>query len=269
MFRRIAPVLGALAIAQAAAPAAQARSFGRDDYDSGNWPSELVERPLTLADGLGQLDVPVNFNLTDGSVWKPVTMPLRLSYGVTSDVTFAVTHQTGFCLSGIANGCPKLYNDVGAETLLSIFPFGAFQAALAVGVEFLSLSEPFTAAAVVGFDARLGIGPIALRVDPRLRIGVNQRDTLGNKEYLSAPATLQLQVTANVALFGGLALNGPLDPAVGSFSTSYSVPMNAGLAYGTGDFDFGASFILVDLRGNVPPGATGARAGQVFTSFRF
>jgi hypothetical protein len=202
-------------------------------------------------------------------VWKPVTMPLRLSYGVTSDVTFAVTHQTGFCLSGASNGCPKVYNDIGAETLISIFPFGAFQAALAIGGELLSISEPFAAAAVVGFDARLGVGPIALRLDPRLRIGLNERDTIGNKEFLSAPVTLQLQVTSNVALFAGVSMTGPLDPAVGSFSSSYTVPMNAGLAYGTGDFDFGASLILADLRGNVLPGATGARAGQVFGSFRF
>jgi hypothetical protein len=269
MIRRIASAIVAAAVAQAVAPPAHARSYLRDNYGSGNWPSELVERPLTLAEDLTQFDIPVNFNLTDGSLWKPVTMPVRLSYGVTSDVTFAVTHQTGFCLSGPANGCAKVYNDVGAETLISIFPFGAFQAALAFGAELLSISEPFVATAVVGFNARLGVGPIALRLDPRLRIGLNERDTIGNREFLSVPVTLQLQATSNVALVAGLAMSGPLDPAAGSFSSSYIVPMNVGLAYTTGDFDLGASFILVDLRGNVLPGATGARAGQFFGSLRF
>jgi len=268
MIRKIASVMGALAITLAAARPAQAHSYARDTYGSGSWPSALVERPLTLAEDLGQLDVPVTFNLTDGSVWKPVTMPLRLAYGFTSDVTVAVTHQTGFCLSGISNGCAKLYNDVGLETLISLFPFGAFQAALAGGVDLLSISDPIVATAVVGFDSRLGIGPVALRLDPRLRIGINERDT-GNKEFLSVPVTLQLQATPNLALFAGLAVTGALDPAVGSFSANYSVPMNVGVGYGTSDFDFGASFILVDLRGNVLPSATGARAGQVFGSFRF
>jgi hypothetical protein len=107
-----------------------------------------------------------------------------------------------------------------------------------------------------------------LRLDPRLRIGISERDA-GNKEFLSVPVTLQLQATSHVALFAGLAVSGPLDPAVGSFSANYSVPMNVGLGFGTSDFDFGASFILLDLRGNVLPGATGARAGQVFGSIRF
>ena len=100
MIRKIASVMGALAITLAAARPAQAHSYARDTYGSGSWPSALVERPLTLAEDLGQLDVPVTFNLTDGSVWKPVTMPLRLAYGFTSDVTVAVTHQTGcWCIS--------------------------------------------------------------------------------------------------------------------------------------------------------------------------
>jgi hypothetical protein len=152
--------------------------------------------------------------------------------------------------------------------LISVFPSGAFQAAFAGGAELLTLSDPVVATAVVGFDSRLGIGPIALRLDPRLRIGVTQRDA-GNTEFLSVPVTLQLQATYNVALFAGLTVSGPLDPAVGSFSANYTLPMNVGLAYGSSDFDLGASFILLDLRGNVLPGATGARAGQVFGSVRF
>lgn len=247
---------------------AQARSYGRDEYGSGNWPSQIIERPLTLAEDLGQLDVPVVFNLADSSMWKPLFIPARLAYGVNSDVTLAVTHQVGFCLSGTTNGCPKLYNDVGMEGLIAIMPSGRLQAALAVGTELLSISDPFVASAVVGFDSRLVVGPFALRLDPRLRIGVTQRD-LGNKEFLTIPATLQFQATPSVALFAALAVSGPLNPATGSFSNYYTVPLNLGLGYGTGDYDFGVSFTFLDLRGNVLPNATGARAGQAFASLRF
>ena len=114
--------IAVLAIALSAAVRAQARSYGRDEYGSGNWPSEIIERPLTLAQDLAQLDVPVVFNLIDSTMWKPVFIPARLAYGVNSDVTLAVTHQVGFCLSGPTNGCPKLYNDVGLEGLIAIMP---------------------------------------------------------------------------------------------------------------------------------------------------
>lgn len=268
MITRSMSAIGVLAIALSAAVRAQARSYGRDEYGSGNWPSEIIERPLTLAQDLAQLDVPVVFNLIDSTMWKPVFIPARLAYGVNSDVTLAVTHQVGFCLSGPTNGCPKLYNDVGLEGLIAIMPSGRLQAALAAGMELPSISDPFVASAVLGFDSRLVVGPLALRLDPRLRIGVTQRD-IGNKEFLTVPATLQFQVTPSVALFAALAVSGPLNPAVGSFSTSYTVPLNFGLAYGTGDYDFGASFTFLDLRGNVLPSATGARVGQAFASLRF
>ena len=268
MITRGISTIGALAIALSAAIPAQARTYGRDEYGSGNWPSEFIERPLTLAEDLGQLDVPVAFNLTESNMWKPLFIPARLAYGMNSDVTLAVTHQVGFCLSGATNGCPKLYNDVGLEGLIAIMPSGRLQAALAVGTELLSISDPFVASAVVGFDSRLVVGPLALRLDPRLRVGVTQRD-IGNKEFLTVPATLQFQMTPSVALFSALAVSGPLNPATGSFSNYYMVPLNFGFAYGTGDYDFGASFTFLDLRGNVLPSATGARVGQAFASLRF
>ena len=77
---KITSAMGALAVALAGARPAQAHGFGGDAYGGGSWPTELVERPLTLAEDLVQLDVPVAFNLTSGSLWKPVTMPLRLAY---------------------------------------------------------------------------------------------------------------------------------------------------------------------------------------------
>ena len=90
MITRSMSAIAVLAIALSAAVRAQARSYGRDEYGSGNWPSEIIERPLTLAQDLAQLDVPVVFNLIDSTMWKPVFIPARLAYGVNSDVTLAV-----------------------------------------------------------------------------------------------------------------------------------------------------------------------------------
>src|SRR5207244_1230135 len=147
MITRSMSAIAVLAMAVAAAVRAQARSYGRDEYGSGNWPSEIIERPLTLAQDLAQLDVPVVFNLIDSTMWKPVFIPERLAYGVNSDVTLAVTHQVGFCLNRPTNGYLKLYNDVELETLIAIMPTGPLQAALRAGMELPSIPDrivPFT-----------------------------------------------------------------------------------------------------------------------------
>jgi hypothetical protein len=265
--RSLIAVLG-LSLSIGAAASAQGR-YGRGDVvTKDSWPDELVKRPLTLAEGLGQLDVPVVFNLSTNDVGKPVFVPLRLAYGVTDTTTLAITHQIGLCLTGTSNGCAKVYNDIGLEGLFSIAPTGPFQVALAAGLQFVSLSDPFAVAGVVGFDSRYGAGAIALRFDPRLSFGLNERDA-GNRETLSLPVILQLQATPNVALSIGSGLFGPLNPVVGSFSDLYAIPLVFGVAYTTSRVDVGATFEFLNLRATGGASATDARLGQVFASLRF
>ncbi len=277
---RTLSAVGLLTLALSLAGAAQAQSSRAYDstYTRDNWPDELVKRPLTLAEGLTQIDLPVAFNLSKDSAGKPVFIPLHLAYGVTDGFTLALTHQIGLCLSGTSNGCPKVYNDVGLQGLFSLVPSGPFQAALAAGIVLPSITDPFTAAAVVGFDTRAGNGPIALRIDPRLQIGLNQRDgtlttptsagSAPNREVLSIPVTLQLQATPNVALSVGSGILGPLNPVIGSFSDYYAVPLTFGAAYTTSQLDVGAAFTFANLRSQGLLSGTDLRIGEVFASFR-
>jgi hypothetical protein len=266
-FRWLAGVLG-LSLSICGAAGAQGAGAGGESYTTENWPDELVRRPLTLAEGLGQLDVPVVVNLSTDEVGKPVFIPLHLAYGVTSTATLAITHAIGLCVTGTSNGCDKVYNDVGFEGLFSVVPGGPAQMALAAGLQFVSLSDPFAVAAVVGFDSRYGSSVLALRIDPRLSIGLNERDA-GNRETLVLPVTLQVQATRNLLLSVGSGLFAPLDPVVGSFSDLYAIPLLFGVTYTSGRVDVGASFAFANLHATGGASATDARLGRVFVSLRF
>jgi hypothetical protein len=281
-----------LALALSIAGAALAQNDGMSTesyaYSKDTWPAEVLKRPLTLAQGLAQLSLPVNFNLSTDAVGKPVYVPALLAYGVTDSFTLALTHNNGLCLTGTSNGCPKVYNDVGLQGVYSISPRGDLQAALIAGVQLPSLSDPFVSAVVVGFDSRYTTGSVALRFDPRLAIGLSGRDSSfietfpqpvdldfhgapvigGNRETLFLPVALQVQPAANVALTLGSGVAAQLDPATGTVGDSVSVPIGLSAAYTASRFDFGASFGFPNLRASGTTSATDLRVGQVFASVR-
>jgi hypothetical protein len=273
---------GLLALLLSIGGGAQAQSArsapATEEYTRDSWPDELVKRPLTLAEDLAQIDLPVAVNLTKNVVGKPVFIPLQIAYGVTDGFTLAITHQTGLCVSGTSNGCAKVYNDVGLEGLFSLVPSGTFQAALSAGVVLPSITEPFLAAARVGFDSRFGRGPVALRIDPRVQIALNQRTppnlllgtvvVAANRDTLEVPVTLQLQAMPNLALWVGSGVFGQLNPIVGSFSDSYAIPLSFGVAFTSGDVDVGAQFAFANLRGYYGGSGTDVRFGEAFVSFR-
>jgi len=278
-----------LSVSIAGAARAQRYGAAAEPYaiTKDEWPDEVLRRPLTLAQGLAQLTLPVTLNLSNGSEGQPVYVPAILAFGVTDAFTVAINHDTGICLSGTSNGCPKVYNDIGLQGFLSMSPRGAFQSALVVGVQAASLRDPFAAAAVVGFDSRYSTGTVALRFDPRLAIGFAERDALvssrpvpvaldfhgapivaGNRESLFLPVALQLQATRNIALTVGSGIAVQLDPLVGSASDTLSVPLGISAAFTTSRVDLGASFGFANLRGSGAASGTDVRTGQVFVSLR-
>jgi hypothetical protein len=167
----------------------------------------------------------------------------------------------------LSSSCRKVYNDIGFEGRFAIAPRGTLQTAFVAGLAFISISEPFAAATVIGLDVRFDSLPVALRFSPRLAIGLNQRDA-GNREELLLPVSLELQATPNVALAVGSGLIGQLDPVIGSFADTILVPLTFTALYGTPRYDLGASFGFSNLRGFGNVGATDARFGQLFVSFR-
>jgi hypothetical protein len=236
-----------------------------------NWPTELTQRPLTLDAGMAELYVPVNVNLSKGADGKPVTSNPSLYYGVTSRWMIGVRHMVGLCMSGTDNGCDKAYNDVSLDTLFSL----GRSSGLDLGVGFSLNYAPIDPAAWSGearLVARAGGGSFAITVAPMINFGLNDRDNrtkwaggtfnLGtynlvraipdtqNREIVSVPGTLQLQFGPSLALVGGIAIEGPVNPSVGDFGDYYRVPVTAGIVLTPIRWvDIGASLTFPDLLG--------------------
>ncbi len=246
-----------------AAPAAAAETLGgkRD-----TWPSEITKRPLTLGQGMIEVWAPLQLNASKGADWKPVTSNPTLAIGLTDEWMIGVRHLEGLCLGGASNGCANVYHDTGVFTRLSLLRGGGLDVAIQGGVDVTRWAEPRNWAANAGLLLRAGGGPVAITVEPSVSFGLKDRDTtpfrtgvfvwnmgtydlntsealFGNKENLSVPVTLQLQLGPMLALAVGASLEGPLDPPIGSFSDYYRIPAGAALVVTPIRWiDLGASF---------------------------
>lgn len=252
-----------------------------------DWPQELVRRPLTLAPGMLELTLPVNANLSDGAVGEPVFLNPSLYYGVTQGLTVGVRHFLGLCVTGGDHGCPKVYNDVGIDTIWSLGQGDTWDFALGAALN-ATRFDPFTLSAEGRLAARWRLYPLAVTVAPQLDVGLTERDTgvatiagggggvgggagatgLGNREVLTIPVTVQLQATRQLAVSVGVALSGPLSTAGDlGFGDLYTIPVAAGVDYAlTSMLDLGAAFSFSNLLGK--DGSADDRFGKVFARIR-
>lgn len=274
---------------------ASAQSVLDQPIEKEGWPVEVTRRPLTLAPGMLEVAVPVNVNMSADRSGKPVFVSPSVHYGVTDVLTVGLRHFLGVCLSGVADGCPKVYNDLGVDAIWGVYHGPLSDLALGVALDAAPLTDPFTLSGEVRIIARFGGGPLALVVAPALDFGITQRDGNtfktaplalplatypygwvqfsgpGNKELLSVPASLQVQATPNVVLALSGALDGPLDPATGRFGDFYAIPIGAALVLSPSNMlDVGASFTFLNLIGKQAPGADASdlRGLQIFAAFR-
>jgi hypothetical protein len=218
------------------------------------WPQELTRRPLTLGQGMVEIWAPVQLNASKDADWEPVTSNPSLNFGITDEWQIGVRHLVGLCFGEAEDGCPRVYNDAGAQTRVSLMRGSGIDVALQAGVDVAPIRRPRAWAGNVGLLFRAGGGAVALTVQPTVSFGLNDRDTrpfrtspiawnlgtydvitplttVGNKEHLSLPATLQLQLGPALALVAGASLEGPLDPEVGDFSDYYRIPVGAAVVF--------------------------------------
>src|SRR5512133_4015008 len=196
------------------APARAAESLG-DKRDT--WPSEITKRPLTLGTGMIEVWAPIQLNASKDADWKPVTSNPSLAIGITDEWMIGVRHLVGLCFGGASNGCSNVYNDTGVFTRVSLARSGGLDLAIQGGVDATRWSEPRNYVANAGLLFRAGGGAVAITAEPTVSFGLNDRDTtpsrtavfgwnmgtydlntsqrvVGNKENLSVPVTLQLQL---------------------------------------------------------------------------
>lgn len=263
MRRTLVCAAAAAALLITAAPARAAESLGAN---RNAWPTEITKRPLTLGTGMLELWLPVQLDASKGADWKPVTLNPSLAFGITDEWEIGIRTLRGLCIGGASNGCTNVMNDAGVFIRVSLLRGGGLDVAVQGGVDATRWSTPRTWAANAGLLLRAGGGAVALTAEPTVSFGLNDRtttqsrtaafgwnvgsydlvtaeSTFGDRENLSVPLTLQVQLGPVLAVEVGASLEGPLDPAVGSFSDYYRIPAGAAVIVSpTRYLDVGASF---------------------------
>ncbi|MCC6993835.1 MAG: hypothetical protein IT370_04325 [Deltaproteobacteria bacterium] len=244
-----------------AAPSMAADVEASATLTKANWPLALVDRPITLVKGLLQVRGDINVNLTKELEGKPFAIAPDIYYGVSDVLNVGLIHGTGLCLAGKENGCAKVYNDVGIDAIYAL-TLKQFQAGAHVAVLVGSFDPEVVLGANVGVLLQYTMGKINFYFDPKVYIGLTQRDA-GNKEKIDAPLEIDYQVTPKLAasLFTGI--GGPLD----GFADFMAVPVGVGALFGMSNkLDVGGAFVFPNLAGK--GGTADARALNIFVNFR-
>jgi hypothetical protein len=266
-----------------------ARAAEDPGEDKNAWPIELTRRPLTVARNMLELWLPLQLNST-GSTWQPVTVNPSLAFGITSRWEIGIRNIVGLCLGDASSGCPNAYGDLGAFTRVRLGRPAGIDLAVQGGLDFVHLQEPTNWAAWGGIVLRGGGGVLVLTFAPSVSFGLKDRDvipsriqpiawnagsydvvtaerTFDNREHLSTPATLQLQLGRVLAVEVGASLEGPLDPQATSFWSEYWVPVGAAVILTTLlSLDVGAAYTMPRLWGN--HGTSDVKTVSIFIALR-
>ena len=229
-----------------------------------SWPLEVVNRPLTLAAGMVEIggdSVIVGVSGGEADPGQPIVLAPELRYGVSGQLQIGVTHTNhfpffpvaGLCVSGEENGCPKLYNAIGAEVEYALARGGSAELSARVGGTVGRFDPDLALGATAGLEARVRSGSIAVVVDPNVYIGIIERDTFpigmagdSHPDWLFLPVHLQLQATAQAMLYVMSGLNTPLED-MGDF---YQIPAGLGGTYAFSNrMDAGLELQIVNAAG--------------------
>lgn len=233
-------VLVALAVATSAwLPVAHAEEF----YIAADWPTRLVDRPLVLGASMFELrGDTLRLNLSEDAVGDPISLAPDLYYGLDQRITLGYFHDTGVCISG--DGCSGTYNDFGVEALYSLIYDGTVVMAARAGMTFDPL-DPFTGGVHLGLPVRLTVGDFGVLLDPRLYVGLFNRD--GRKEVLDVPVQVQYQLTDQNALLLSTGMRGPLS----GFGDAVEVPVGLGALFTIARrVDVGGELVFPNLAGS-------------------
>jgi hypothetical protein len=285
-----------LALHVAAAGGVEPASNAALDAPRAAWPQELATRGAVLPRGMIELVLPAGINLTSDRFGDPIFLNPGVTIGVTDDLSLGIRHFLGICFKGVQNGCPQPYNDVGLETTWRAWRGSRAEVAVGLAVNVAPI-EPLTVSADARVQARWAGGPFAFALAPALSFGLNQRDVrtggkrvpisfplgtysfgwyqdvTGNREILSVPAVVQVQVIPALAAAAGLAMIAPLDPLDGGPGDYVTFPFGAAvIVTPTGVLDVGVSFTFRNLFGSEkwPESRPGeSRLAQLFVVARF
>lgn len=256
-------------ISLAAVPSAWAEGEdpmnGSGIYTKESWPLETIQRPLTLAAGMAELrGDTLRVGISGGdtrSAGEPIVLAPDLYYGVSDLLTIGLTHTNhatffppaGFCVSGTENGCPKVYNAIGAEAQYDLTRRSHLDLAVRAGVSAGRFSPDFAFGATAGVQVRFKGSRAAVVLDPNVYIGIIERDTFpigmegaSYPDYLFLPVQFQYQLNTQAMVFAMSGLNTPLKDT-GDF---FQIPAGVGANFAVNNrMDAGLELQLANVAG--------------------
>jgi hypothetical protein len=246
--------------------------LGETDAALGEYSTAVADRSLTLPRGVLEITAPLGVSLSSGSGGEPTFLNPSISYGLSDQLTVGIRHFLGMCFSGEDGNCPEFYNDISFDALYLMVASGRLEIAAGAALNLAPITDPTAVSGELRVPIKFGGGKLALVLSPTLNFGLNERDdgpkrygltfnagtydiiipaeTLPNREVLRVPLTVQLQPTMDLAVLAGASVDGALDPAVGSFSDVYRIPVMFGAMFTPSrSFDVGAALTFPDLMG--------------------
>jgi hypothetical protein len=237
---------------------------------------------VTLPKGRFVLDVYLEISLADGAVFKPFSISPDLWYGVTDEITVGLIHSavgelgfiggvgTALCLTGSDNGCPKVYNNIGAQARYKLME-GEYSIALDGGLFFDSFDPEVFLKLKIGAVGRWQKDRFAVEGAPALLFGLTNRsvDTpfgsiTVNGDALLLPITGMYTVApkAVIAVQTGLIL--PFQQT----GDTWQLPLSIGFHYlATEHLSLTAAFSLLRLLGGSSGDAFDARSLTIGGSY--
>jgi hypothetical protein len=208
----------------------------------GSYPDEYALRPLQLPEGMVQVKVPVIFNLSRGSVARPVWIPFDIRLGLSDDLELRLFHpEHGVCV----RGCVHVYNDLALGVLFSVLQEHGMDLALLAAFEVTSFSAPAHLRIDLGLGWKLVHAPFSIAAWPYAGIGLNHRDK--NGDSINVPIELAFQLSYPTALFLETGFYGGAPHFADTLSSPLGVGINYLVEYGLG---LGAEFKLTKALGN-------------------
>jgi hypothetical protein len=234
-----------------------------------------VRRGVQGPEGLFTARVLLLVNASKDSFGKPTSLAPDLFYSISDTVQIGLLHTGpmgwqsrpgfGLCLTGTANGCPKVYDNVGFDFMYGLI-YGDFHLSLHSSLFLLFVPEPTGVMWTIGLAGKFHFSNVvALFFDPQVGVMLAHRDRY--KEQLFIPVELQFQATAAVSLKVLSGVSGQLS----ALGDTYQVPLGLGLVGNlSSSVDLGLRFSFDNLLGNVAAGVsrTDVRSIGLLLTFR-
>ena len=227
-----------------------------------------VRRGVQGPAGLFTARVLLLVNASKDNFGKPTSLAPDLYYSVSDTVQIGLLHTgpmgwqslpgVGLCLTGTANGCRRVYNNVGFDFMYGLL-YGDFHLSLHSSLFVVPISDPTGVMWTIGLAGKFHFSDVvALYFDPQVGVTLAHRDVY--KDQLFIPLELQFQLGAATSLKVLSGVSGQLS----NLGDTFQVPLGLGLiANVSSRVDLGVRFSFDNLLGHVLPGVSRADARSI------